>query len=129
MPATTTLLATPRQYNTGMNQITQRHRPGTVSTCVTSLPFYLSRLSFLKIFLVTYKICLNVYEVETAHAWNQTRDLGVRPTHPLLENHKAIGFLSNRGLVPLKMHKLNVLNAAKPTLKIRPSSARKRNAI
>ena len=47
---------------------------------------------------------------------------GVRT--PPLKNYKNIGFPSNIGPDPLKNHK-----ATKPIFNVRPSSARKRNAI
>ena len=43
---------------------------------------------------------------------------------PPLKNHKAIGFLGDTGLDPLKNY-----NAIKPAFNVRSSSARKRNAI
>ena len=47
----------------------------------------------------------------------------VRTPHPS-ENHKNIGFLRNSGLDPLKNHK-----AAKPAIKVGPSSARQQMAF
>ena len=41
-----------------------------------------------------------------------------------LKNHKNIGFLSNNGLVPLKIDK-----ATKPAFNVGPSSACQRNTI
>ena len=46
------------------------------------------------------------------------------PPPPPPENHKNIGFLSNTGPDPIKIHK-----ATKPAFNVRPSSARQRDAI
>ena len=48
---------------------------------------------------------------------------GSDPIFPL-ENHKAIGFLSNTGPDPLENHK-----ATKPSFNLGPSSAHQRNPI
>ena len=49
---------------------------------------------------------------------------GPDPPPPPPENHKNIGFLSNTGPDPIKIHK-----ATKPAFNVRPSSARQRDAI
>ena len=49
---------------------------------------------------------------------------GGRGSGPPLENHKAIGFFSNTGLVPKNHHK-----ATKQAFNTRPSSARLQNRI
>ena len=57
------------------------------------------------------------------HARIQREGQGVRTPSPL-KNHKNIGFLSNTGPDPLKIHK-----ATKPAFNVGPLSARQQNAI
>ena len=52
------------------------------------------------------------------------RGAGGLETHPTLENHKTIGFLSNTCRNPLEKH-----NATKPVFNLGPLSACQRNAI
>ena len=59
--------------------------------------------------------------MDPKHEWIQRGD---RRSGPPMENHKNVGFLSNRGPDPLENNK-----ATKPTFSVGPSSARQQNAI
>ena len=65
-----------------------------------------------------------MYVVGRKKMANHMRGSGGRGSGPHLENNKAIGFLSNTGLDPLKNYR-----SIKPAFSVRPLSVRQRNAI